>query len=98
MKTKHVVQTFLIVAGRTLLKGLLVGNAIGLGFGWLQQSTHLIKLNPDTYYVNYVPIQFQFWEVLLLNLGVFAACMMVLVVPAWVIAKKISPVKAVRFE
>ena len=98
MKTKHVVQTFLIVAGRTLFKGLLVGNAIGLGFGWLQQATHLIKLNPDTYYVNYVPIQFQFWEVLLLNLGVFAACMLVLVVPAWVIAKKISPVKAVQFE
>ena len=98
MKTKHVVQTFLMVAARTLFKGLLVGNAIGLGFGWLQQATHLIKLNPDTYYVNYVPIKFQLWEVILLNLGVFAACMLVLVVPAWIIAKKISPVKAVQFE
>lgn len=98
MKTKHVVQTFLIVAGGTLLKGLLIGNVIGLGFGWLQQRFHFIKLNPDTYYVNFVPIKFEFWQVLLLNLGVFAACMLVLVVPAWVISRKISPVKAVQFE
>ncbi len=98
MKTKHVVQTFLMVAARTLFRGLLVGNAIGLGFGWLQQRFHFIKLNPDTYYVNYVPIKFQIWEVLLLNLGVFAACMLVLVVPAWIISRKISPVKAVQFE
>ena len=98
MKTKHVVQTFLMVAGRTLFKGMLVGDAIGLGFGWLQQKTHLIKLDPDTYYVNFVPIQFNLGEVLLLNAGVFAACMLVLVIPAWIISKKISPVSAVRFD
>ena len=98
MKTKHVVETFLIVAGRTLLKGLLIGNLFGLGLGWLQQKLHFVKLNPDTYYVNYVPIKFQIWEVILLNIGVFTACMLVLVIPAWIISKKISPVKAVQFE
>lgn len=97
MKTKHVVQTFLMVAGRTLMKGLFVGNILGLGFGWVQQRFHLIKLNPDTYYVNFVPIKFQFWEVVSLNLGVFVACMLVLIVPAWIIGRKISPVKAVQF-
>lgn len=98
MKTKHVLQTFLIVAGRTLVQGLLIGNAVALGFGWLQQKFHLISLNADTYYVNFVPIKFRLWEVLLLNVGVFAACMLVLLVPAWIVSKKISPVKAVRFE
>jgi lipoprotein-releasing system permease protein len=77
---------------------MLVGDAIGLGFGWLQQKTHLIKLDPDTYYVNFVPIKFNLGEVLLLNAGVFIACMLVLVIPAWIISKKISPVSAVRFE
>ena len=98
MKTKNVVHTFLMVAGRTLLQGLLIGDLIGLGLGALQQKFHLVKLDPDTYYVNFVPIKFQFWEVLLLNIGVFTACMLVLVVPAWIISKKISPVKAVQFE
>ncbi len=98
MKTKHVVHTFLFVAGRTLLRGLLIGNGIGLGFGWLQQKFHLIKLNPDTYYVNFVPIRFELWQILLLDLGVFTACMLVLLMPAWIISRKISPVKAVQFE
>ena len=98
MKTKHIVHTFLMVASRTLLQGLLIGNIIGLGFGWLQQKYHLIKLDPDTYYVNFVPIKFQLGEVLVLNAGVFIVCILVLVVPAWVISKKISPVSAVRFE
>ena len=98
MKTKHIVQTFLMVASRTLLQGLLIGNIIGLGFGWLQQKYHLVKLDPDTYYVNFVPIKFPFWEVLLLNAGVFIVCILVLIVPAWIISKKISPVSAVRFE
>ena len=98
MKTKHIVHTFLMVASRTLLQGLLIGNIIGLGFGWLQQKHHLIKLDPDTYYVNFVPIKFQLGEVLVLNAGVFIVCILVLVVPAWVISKKISPVSAVRFE
>ena len=98
LKTKHVLRVFLIVAGRTLIKGMLIGNAIAIGFGWLQHKTHLVKLNPDTYYVNFVPIKFQFWEVLLLNIGVFTACMLVLIIPAWLISKKISPVKAVQFE
>ena len=98
MKTKNVVHTFLIVAGRTFLQGLLIGNLIGLGLGLLQEKCHLIKLNPDTYYVRFVPIKFHIWEVLLLNAGVFVACMLVLIIPAWIISKKISPVSAVRFE
>ena len=98
MKTKHVLQTFMILAGRTLLQGLLIGNIIGLGFGWIQQKHHLVKLDPDTYYVNFVPIKFNVLEVLVLNAGVFIACMLVLLIPAWIISKKISPVSAVRFE
>ena len=98
MKTKHVLTTFLIVSGRTLLKGLLIGNIFGLGLGWLQQKFHFVKLDPDTYYVNFVPIKFQALEVVLLNISVFTACMLVLVVPAWIISRKISPVKAVQFE
>lgn len=98
MKTKHVVQTFLMVAGRTLLQGLAIGNIIGLGLGVLQQKFHLVKLDPDTYYVDFVPIKFQIWDVILLNVGVFTACMLVLILPAWIISKKISPVSAVRFE
>lgn len=98
MRTAGIVKTFIIVAGYTLARGLLAGNVIALGLGWLQQKFHIVKLNPDTYYINYVPIKFDVLNVLLLNLGVFIACLLVLVVPAWFVSKKISPVKSLRFE
>lgn len=98
MKTKDVVRTFIMVAGNILLKGMLIGDAVALAFGFLQQRFHFIKLNPDTYYVSYVPIHFHPVAVLLLNVGVFFICMLVLVLPAWVVSKKITPVNAVRWE
>jgi ABC-type transport system, involved in lipoprotein release, permease component len=98
MKTRHVVHTFMIVAGRILLRGMLIGDAIALLFGFLQQRFHFVKLNPETYYVDFVPVHYDPWAVIGLNLGVFLVCMAVLVIPAWVVGRKITPVNAVRFE
>lgn len=98
MKTRQIVSTFMIVAGHILLRGMLIGDAIALLFGFLQQHFHIIKLNPDTYYVDFVPIHFNIWAVMGLNVAVFLICMLVLVLPAWVVGRKITPVSAVRFE
>ncbi|MBO4489276.1 MAG: ABC transporter permease [Bacteroidales bacterium] len=98
MRTGQVMQAFVYVAGRVLLRGMLIGNALGLLFGFLQQHFQLVKLNPDTYYVSAVPIHFQWWSILLLNVGVFVICMLVLLLPAWIVGRKITPVEAIRFE
>lgn len=98
MKTRHIVRLFMLVAARILTGGLLVGDVIALGFGMLQRHFHLVKLDPATYYVSYVPVQFDVWTVAVLNIGVLLCCMAVLVVPAWAVARKTTPVKAVRFE
>jgi len=98
MKTKDVVGTFVAVAANILLKGMLIGDAIAIFLGLLQQQFHLIKLNPDTYYVDFVPVHFNVLAVLLLNVAVFVVCMAVLLLPAYVVGKKISPVKAVKWE
>lgn len=98
MRTGHVMRSFILVAGQILLRGMLIGNALGLILGFLQQHLHLVKLNPETYYVNAVPIHFNVGSILLLNVGVFAICMLVLVLPAWVVGRKITPVEAIRFE
>ena len=98
MKTRHVVHTFMIVAGRILLRGMLIGDAIALLFGLLQQRFHFVKLNPETYYTDFVPVHYDPWAVIGLNLGVFIICMAVLVIPAWVVGRKITPVNEVRIE
>lgn len=98
MKTRHVVKSFILVAGNILSKGMLIGDAIAIIFGLLQQHFHLIKLNPDTYYVDFVPVHFNIFAAIGLNIAVFVICMAVLIIPAWVVGKKITPVNAVRWE
>ena len=48
-------------------KGLLWGNLFGLLLCWLQQQFHLISLDASVYYIDSVPIQFNWLLILALN-------------------------------
>jgi len=98
MKNKDISTIFIIVAGKIILKSLLIGNAIALLLAFLQQKFHLITLDVDTYYVPYVPISLSLTAVVLLNLLVFILCIGALLIPGWFVASRISPVNAIRFE
>ncbi len=90
-------KVFLYSAIHLILKGLLLGNFIGLGLGFLQQKFKIISLNPETYYMNTVPINFDLSNILLLNLGTIIICYLILLIPS-IIITKITPIKAIRFQ
>lgn len=48
-------------------QGLLVGNVFGLLICWIQQRFHLISLDASVYYIDSVPIQFNWWLILAIN-------------------------------
>ena len=95
---KQVVKLFLIIASRLILRGLFWGNIIGLGISILQMTLHLIPLNPTTYYVSYIPITINAITLVWVNLLVFSSCLLTLLIPAYYISKRISPVDAIRFD
>ncbi len=80
-----------------IVKGMLIGNAIGIGFGLLQAHFKLIPLNPENYYMDFVPIEWNFLTILLLNLLTFVVVGLVLGIPTIVILR-IDPIKAIRFD
>lgn len=49
-------------------QGLLWGNVFGLLLCWIQQQFHLISLDATVYYIDSVPIQFNWWLILAINL------------------------------
>lgn len=77
--------------------GLLIGNIVGLGFCFLQQKYHFIGLDQSNYYVDYAPIDLSLLTVVLLNIGTFVVCLLMLIVPSMMVSR-ISPVKAIRFK
>jgi lipoprotein-releasing system permease protein len=80
-----------------VIKGLLLGNAIGLGLCWLQYRFHIIKLNPQDYYMSFVPVSWEWNVVLVLNVMTLVVVSLVLLIPTMVISR-ISPIKAIRFD
>jgi lipoprotein-releasing system permease protein len=80
-----------------IVKGLLLGNLLGLGLCYLQYKFHFIKLNPKDYYMSYVPISWQ-WDIIFgLNILTFIIVSVVLLIPTMVISR-ISPIRAIRFD
>lgn len=77
--------------------GLFWGNLIGITILLIQKYAGVITLNPDTYYVDTVPIYINIWHISLLNIGVFVMCVAMLLIPSYIITR-ISPVKSIRFD
>ncbi len=90
-------KIFLFQAAYLIGLGLLLGNIFGVGLALLQQYTHLIPLDPESYYMNFVPIELHLSDLLWLNAGTLVICMMVLIIPSMLVSR-IVPVKALRFE
>lgn len=90
-------KIFIYNAMYLIAVGMFWGNLIGLGLLVIQQQFKLFPLNPDTYYVTEAPVYLDIGYILALNAGTFILCLLMLLVPSYIIAK-ISPVKAIRFE
>lgn len=90
-------KVFLYNAMYLIVVGLFWGNLIGIGLLLIQKYGKLFPLNPDTYYVTEAPIYLSWDYIMILNLGTFLLCLLMLLVPSYIISK-ITPVKAIRFE
>jgi len=90
-------KIFLYNAFHLIVRGLLWGNIIGIGLLLIQRYTGIISLNPENYYVTEAPVYFNWFYILLLNIGTVAVCLIVLLIPSYIITR-ISPVKAIRFD
>jgi lipoprotein-releasing system permease protein len=90
-------KIFIYLSAFLIGKGLFWGNIIGLTFCILQKYFHLIPLNPDTYYVDAVPIEMNWIYIVVLNLGTVIISLLVVFLPTHLISR-IRPVKAIRFD
>ncbi|MBP1614673.1 MAG: putative transrane permease [Bacteroidetes bacterium] len=78
-------------------KGMLWGNLIGLAFYFVQSQFGLFKLDPETYYVDTVPVSFNIWLFLLINIGTLLVSVLMLLGPSYLITK-INPATSMRYE
>lgn len=91
-------KIFLYQAAYLISVGLGIGNALGLGFIFLQDRYQWVKFpNPKEYYITEVPVYMDIYLVLGLNILVLVLCMAMLLIPSYIVSK-VSPVEALKFE
>lgn len=90
-------KTFLWFSVFLIGKGMLWGNALGLAFCFVQSRFGVFTLNPETYYVDTVPVSFNLLLFMLINAGTLAASVLMLVGPSFLITK-IRPASSMRYE
>ncbi|WP_321330984.1 ABC transporter permease [uncultured Bacteroides sp.] len=90
-------KVFLWLSVFLIGKGMFWGNLIGLAFYFIQSQFGLFKLDPETYYVDTVPVSFNIWLFLLINVGTLIISILMLLGPSYLITK-INPATSMRYE
>ena len=94
MTSRRITRVFMRSGARTILEGMLWGNALALALCLLQQKTHLVALDPENYFVSFVPVSLDFPTVLLFNITAFVVVELLLAAPCAVIGG-IDPSKTI---
>lgn len=90
-------KIFLYQASLIIGKGMIWGNVIGISACLLQKYFGIIPLDPQSYYVDTVPIHMDVMSILFLNIGSLLATVAMLLIPSYLITK-IKPIKAIQFD
>lgn len=88
---------FLRVGLGILVRGLFWGNLIGIGVCLLQSYLHIIPLDPVNYYLEYVPVSWDWAFWFFLNIGAIVFVLFSIYVPVS-IAASFKPIKSIRFN
>ena len=90
-------KVFLYLAFLITVRGLFWGNITGIMIIVLQKTLGIVKLNPATYYVDVVPVNFSIAHLLMINIATISLIILMLIVPSFLVSK-ISPEKTIRFD
>ena len=90
-------QIFIITTNRLIWKALILSNFIAIALCYIQDKYHIIKLNPEAYYIEYVPVDINWTYIIAFNIAVIIISYLSLLVPSHVIST-IEPKKTILFE
>ena len=95
MTDRSIAKVFLSSSAVLAAKGMAIGNALAILFCVIQSSTHLLRLDPENYFVSFVPVHVDLGLILAADIFSFTAIMILLLVPCLFISK-VDPADTVR--
>lgn len=97
MTDKAISKVFLSSSAVLVLKGMAAGNILALVFCFIQNTTHVLRLDPENYFVSYVPVKPDLATILASDVASFVIIMLLLLIPCLFISK-VDPAETVRVK
>ena len=95
MTDMSISKVFLSSSAVLVFKGMAAGNVLAILFCLIQGTTHLLRLDPENYFVSYVPVHLDLGAVLAADAAAFVVIMLLLLLPSLFISK-VDPAQTVR--
>ena len=95
MTDRSISKIFLSSSAVLVLKGMAIGNVLAFLFCLVQNRTHLIGLNPENYFVSFVPVHINWGTVLISDVLSFVIIMVLLLIPC-IFISRVDPADTVR--
>ena len=96
-RNKTIRKTFLWFAVFIIGRGMIIGDILAIALLMLQKYTGIIKLDAQTYYVSTVPVEFNWYFIIALNIATLIISVLMLIAPSYLISH-IHPSKSMRYE
>ena len=97
MKTTAIARIFLYKGSVMVFKGMLLGNVIALLICFLQEKTHILRLNPENYFVSFVPMNVDLSVILLSDIVSYLVIVLLLLLPC-IFISRVDPSESVRVK
>lgn len=97
MQMNAIRMVFLYYAGLIAGVGIIIGNMVAIGVGYLQNSTGFIKLSEESYYMHTVPFRIIWWHVALIDIVTLLLCILCMMLPTLYL-KRVQPAKVLQFK
>lgn len=97
MKGIKIKAVFLLLAASIGLRGMVAGSIFSIGILALQKQFKIVKLNAASYYIDYVPVEFDVLNIITVNLITLLVCTFSMLLPVLII-KRISIIKTIQFQ
>jgi lipoprotein-releasing system permease protein len=97
MNDRAISKVFMSSSAVLVLKGMAIGNALALTFCLIQDKTHILKMNPENYFVSFVPVDVNVGAVIAADLISFAVILLLLLIPT-IFISKVDPAQTVRVK
>ncbi len=95
--SRGIMRIFLFEGIIVGLLGTTAGSIIGYAIGYAQQTFGIIKLPPDVYLINKLPVEMHVSDFVAVGVAAVLLCLIAAVYPAYK-ASRLEPVEAIRYE